>query len=152
MKNFLLSYSFFYELIQKIFGFDLFRKKIIKKYASSSFFISLLPNFLFFKPEAYYKNTNQSEVKNFSYQTTSLGELSNHFKTMVIKNNDFYVKKGIDSMINITEISYGPNVYSEMKTELDVYNKFNFIPKNFNDKETMFWNRDKIVNYFFLTK
>jgi len=39
MKNFLLSYSFFYELIQKIFGFDLFRKKIIKKYASSSFFI-----------------------------------------------------------------------------------------------------------------
>ena len=55
-------------------------------------------------------------------------------------------------MINIAEISYGPNVYSEMKTELDILNKFNFIPKNFKDKEIKFWNRDKIVNYFFLNK
>jgi hypothetical protein len=109
-----------------------------------------LPNFFLYKTEHYYKSGNQSDIKNFSYQTTSLGELSNHFKTVVIKNNDFYVKKGSESMINIAEITYGPNVYSETKTELDVYHKFNFIPKNFNDKKIKFWNRDKIINYFFL--
>ena len=153
-QRFLMGIQFYHLSLFFLLSFILvnFLEKHITNAIVIIFFISLLPNFLFFKPEAYYKNTNQSEVKNFSYQTTSLGELSNHFKTMVIKNNDFYIKKGINSMINIAEISYGPNVYSEMKTELDVYNKFNFIPKNFNDKETMFWNRDKIVNYFFLTK
>jgi CRISPR/Cas system CMR-associated protein Cmr5 small subunit len=92
------------------------------------FFISLIPNFFFYKTEAYYnKNANQANLKNFSYQTTSLGDLSNHFKTIIIKNNDFYVKKGIDAMIYIAEITYGPNVYSEVKTEMDAYHKFNFI-------------------------
>lgn len=36
MKNFFLSYSFFYKLSQNIGGFDFFRKRIIEKYAKSN--------------------------------------------------------------------------------------------------------------------
>jgi CRISPR/Cas system CMR-associated protein Cmr5 small subunit len=128
-----------------------FIKKHIKKTFVIIFFNSLIPNFFFYKSEAYYnKNANQANLKNFSYQTTSLGELSNHFKTIIIKNNDFYVKKGVNSMVNIAEITYGLNVYSETKTELDLYHKFNFFPKNFEDKKINFWSKNKIINNIYL--
>jgi hypothetical protein len=151
-QRFLMGIQFYHLSLFFLLSFIIvnFLEKNLSRIIVIIFFISLLPNFFLYKTEHYYKSGNQSDIKNFSYQTTSLGELSNHFKTVVIKNNDFYVKKGSESMINIAEITYGPNVYSETKTELDVYHKFNFIPKNFNDKKIKFWNRDKIINYFFL--
>jgi hypothetical protein len=53
-------------------------------------------------------------------------------------------------MVNIAEITYGPNVYSETKTELDLYHKFNFNTKNFEDKKINFWSKNKIINNTYL--
>jgi hypothetical protein len=152
-QRFLMGTQFYHLSLFFLLSFFLrnFFKKHINKTFVIIFFISLIPNFFFYKTEAYYnKNANQANLKNFSYQTTSLGELSNHFKTIIIKNNDFYVKKGTNSMVNIAEITYGPNVYSETKTELDLYHKFNFIPKNFENKKINFWSKNKIINNIYL--
>lgn len=93
---------------------------------------TLVPNIILKKPENFYTNPQYGGVKNFAYVTSSVGELSNHYKTILLKNYHtapFPIKKGIENMINLTEYTYGVNVYRETKEEMDILYKFKFIKK-----------------------
>ena len=154
-QRFLLGVQFYH--LSLFFCFALFLKvfffKNIEKIILLIFFYSLIPNLIMFKNEDFYKSNQYSGVKNFVYATTSLGELSNHYKTIIIKNYDtapHSIKKGTSSMIDLVEHTYGPSVYKEMKEEMDIYYKFNFEPLKLNNIEIPFWTRDKIVNKFYL--
>lgn len=143
-----LSLFFFIAFFIKNFFFKKIYKIII-----FIFFYTFVPNVIIMKPESFYTNPQYGGVKNFAYNTSFVGELSNHYKTISIKNYHtapFSIKKGVENMINLTEHTYGLDTYQEMKEEMDIFFKFKFTPKNLNDNSIPLWKKNKIVNKFYL--
>ena len=150
-QRFLIALQFLH-LSYLLLLFLLFKESIYKNY--KTFLIGLLilthiPNFLFLKPDAFYNELNQRHVKHFIYPTTFLGEISNNYKTLIIKDADYYKKKGSEEMIKLTELTYGQNVYNELKIEKDIKFKYKFKP-GFEDKNAIIplWDRSKLRIHF----
>jgi len=131
-----LSLFFGLILLLKYYFFSNNLKKYI--YIAALFF-TIFPNIIFFKNDAFYSSNHLNHTKNFTYNSSSLSEISNQFKTLYISDSDFYIKRGLEPFVNILEISLGSDVYEHMKIEYDIMKDYNFIPKNFNETPYKFF-------------
>ena len=109
--------------------------------------MTTLPNIIFYKPSVYYNHLNQSNYKHFIYPTTPLGEISNNYKSLLLKNSDYYVNNGSDSFIDIVEVTLGHENLKHLSIQKMVFNKNFFQNKDYTQ---LFWDRSMIKNYNYL--